>query len=201
MKLLSLALPFLAVSSCLSLHSGGRLGEKKRAAFTSSRPQGTDIWRPDHRQRQLPHGHPAKHSSSSRGHYSDVATRKLKEWRRRVSGEAQTLPPMDPPDDVDMEEEAGHLNDHYGSMDSEEESTTPTESKQLPWGFELSDIAPDPAVKYGELENGIRYVVLPNSNPPGQMEINLHLKVGSFYETDEEFGMSHYLEHMVRGVR
>ena len=34
------------------------------------------------------------------------------------------------------------------------------------WPQEGCDVAPDPAAVYGRLENGLRYVLLPNAEPP-----------------------------------
>jgi zinc protease len=109
---------------------------------------------------------------------SKVSRRRLPKHvfkERRLSGE----PPMDP------------------FVDGGDASTEEVESKQGPWSFELSDIPLDPTITYGELENGIRYYVLPNSEPPGQMELRLHIDAGANFETDEEDGMAHYLEHMM----
>ena len=77
------------------------------------------------------------------------------------------------------------------------ESSETVESKQGPWPFELSDIPLDPLITYGELGNGLRYYIMPNSEPPGQMDLRLHIDAGANFEKDEEDGLAHFLEHMM----
>jgi zinc protease len=48
----------------------------------------------------------------------------------------------------------------------------------------------------GELANGLRYIVVKHSNPPGRVNIWLHVNSGSLNETDKQRGIAHYLEHM-----
>ena len=43
-----------------------------------------------------------------------------------------------------------------------------------PWAHEASDIAPDPAVRFGALPNGMRYALLKNQLPPGAVSIRAH---------------------------
>ena len=64
------------------------------------------------------------------------------------------------------------------------------------WPHDDSDIKPDPKVVFGQLENGLRYVVLPNAEPPGRASIRLYMDVGSIMEEDDQQGMAHFLEHM-----
>lgn len=54
----------------------------------------------------------------------------------------------------------------------------------------------DPALVTGELDNGLRYIVMPHSNPPGRAQIYLHVSTGSLNETDRQRGIAHFLEHM-----
>ena len=70
-------------------------------------------------------------------------------------------------------------------------------SKQPPWPHERSDIPLDPSITYGELENGMRYIIMPNSEPPGRLAIRLHVDAGANMELDNERGMAHFLEHMM----
>lgn len=65
------------------------------------------------------------------------------------------------------------------------------------WGHENSDLAVDPKLQLGELENGLRYAILPNAEPPGRMSIRLHVAVGSLMEEENERGLAHFVEHMV----
>jgi len=55
---------------------------------------------------------------------------------------------------------------------------------------------PDPAVKWGVLENGLRYGIMPHSEPPGRASLRLLVEAGSLMEKETERGIAHYLEHM-----
>lgn len=64
------------------------------------------------------------------------------------------------------------------------------------WPHDVSDIAPDPTVTYGQLPNGVRYIIMPNSEPPGQVSMRFAVDSGSLHETDDQRGLAHFLEHM-----
>ncbi len=64
------------------------------------------------------------------------------------------------------------------------------------WAHEGSDLAPDPAATWGSLPNGLRYVVLPNAEPPGRASLRLFVDAGSLMEEDDQQGLAHFLEHM-----
>ncbi|MBP9234733.1 MAG: insulinase family protein, partial [Hyphomonadaceae bacterium] len=64
------------------------------------------------------------------------------------------------------------------------------------WAFEASDIAPDPAVRFGALANGMRYALLKNQLPPGAVSIRLSVDFGSLEEAENEKGLAHFIEHM-----
>lgn len=64
------------------------------------------------------------------------------------------------------------------------------------WAFETSDIEPDPAFRFGRLENGMRYIVRQNSRPEGTALVRLHIGSGSLSEAEAERGLAHFLEHM-----
>lgn len=64
------------------------------------------------------------------------------------------------------------------------------------WPQDKSDLKPDPKATFGSLENGVRYVILPNEEPPGRASIRIYMDVGSLMEEDDQQGMAHYLEHM-----
>jgi zinc protease len=65
------------------------------------------------------------------------------------------------------------------------------------WPQEKSDIAPDPSAVFGTLDNGMRYMILPNSEPPNRLSLRLHISAGSLMEEDDQRGLAHFLEHMV----
>ena len=64
------------------------------------------------------------------------------------------------------------------------------------WLFEGSDIPPDPAWHFGKLPNGLRYAVRRNGVPPGQVSIRVRIDAGSLYETDDQQGFAHLIEHL-----
>lgn len=74
---------------------------------------------------------------------------------------------------------------------------TVTEAAATPWLYRGSDVPQDPAWKFGELQNGLRYAVRRNQVPPGQVSIRVLMDVGSLHERPEESGFAHLLEHMV----
>ena len=59
-----------------------------------------------------------------------------------------------------------------------------------------SDIKPDPNVTFGRLDNGVRYAVLPNTEPKGRASLRLLVNAGSLNEKDDQQGLAHFLEHM-----
>ncbi len=64
------------------------------------------------------------------------------------------------------------------------------------WPQDASDLKADANATFGKLTNGVRYVILPNQEPPGRASIRLYMDVGSLMEEDDQQGMAHYLEHM-----
>ncbi|PWE18044.1 insulinase family protein [Marinicauda salina] len=64
------------------------------------------------------------------------------------------------------------------------------------WAHEASDIPADEAVRYGVLDNGMRYAIVENDTPSGTAALRLVLNVGSFAETDAQRGLAHFIEHM-----
>ncbi len=67
---------------------------------------------------------------------------------------------------------------------------------QPTWAFEESDLPVDPAFRFGQLENGMRYIIRQNATPPGQGEVRLYVDAGSLSEQDDELGYAHFIEHM-----
>ena len=65
------------------------------------------------------------------------------------------------------------------------------------WAHEKSDLTPDPALTFGRLDNGFRYVLMRNQEPKGRAGIYLNVQAGSLYEAEEQRGLAHFLEHMV----
>ena len=65
------------------------------------------------------------------------------------------------------------------------------------WPHEKSDLAADPAVAYGRLDNDMRYVIMKNDLPKNRVALHLNIQAGSIHEDEEERGYAHFLEHML----
>ncbi|HUT43195.1 MAG TPA: insulinase family protein, partial [Desulfobacterales bacterium] len=69
---------------------------------------------------------------------------------------------------------------------------------QMPcWPHEKSDLYPDPALLFGKLPNGFRYVLMENHEPKARVSMHLNIQTGSMNEADHEQGLAHFLEHML----
>ena len=64
------------------------------------------------------------------------------------------------------------------------------------WPQSYADLPPDPAMRFGTLPNGLRYVIMKNATPGGQASLRLRIDAGSMQETDAQQGLAHFLEHM-----
>ncbi|MEM9282991.1 MAG: insulinase family protein [Verrucomicrobiota bacterium] len=69
-------------------------------------------------------------------------------------------------------------------------------SDPIPLPHEDSDIPTDPAVTWGHLENGLRFAILPNEEPPDRVSMRLFVDAGSLMEADNQQGLAHFIEHM-----
>lgn len=78
------------------------------------------------------------------------------------------------------------------ALRSEKATTRPSE----PWPQSQSDLTPDPNVRFGTLPNGLRYAILPNKLPAGQVSFRLRIDAGSLQESDQQQGVAHFIEHM-----
>ncbi len=59
-----------------------------------------------------------------------------------------------------------------------------------------TDLPADPAVRFGHLENGLRYAVMANPEPRDRVALRLLVEAGSLHEVEEQRGLAHFLEHM-----
>jgi len=57
-------------------------------------------------------------------------------------------------------------------------------------------IAGEKGLVVGQLENGLRYVILPNKLPPQRFEAHLEIHAGSVDEKEDEQGVAHLVEHV-----
>lgn len=64
------------------------------------------------------------------------------------------------------------------------------------WGYDSSDLQPDPAIRFGVLPNGMRYAIRHNETPASTAVMRLMIDVGSTAEADDERGLAHFIEHM-----
>lgn len=64
------------------------------------------------------------------------------------------------------------------------------------WPHEVSDLKPDPGIKFGVLSNGMRYAIMRNVQPAGAVSMKLRFASGSLQEKDDQRGLAHFLEHM-----
>jgi zinc protease len=70
------------------------------------------------------------------------------------------------------------------------------------WAKDRSDLPSDPDYTLGQLPNGMRYLILPNKNPPSQIAMRLVINAGSMQERAGEEGVAHFLEHLAfRGTK
>ncbi len=64
------------------------------------------------------------------------------------------------------------------------------------WPHDASDVPADENVRFGVLDNGMRYAIMPNATPSGTASLRLVLNAGSMVETEDQLGVAHFLEHM-----
>jgi zinc protease len=61
----------------------------------------------------------------------------------------------------------------------------------------LDQVLPvDPAVRTGQLANGLRYYIRRNARPASRVALRLAVNVGSIHEENDQRGLAHFLEHM-----
>lgn len=68
------------------------------------------------------------------------------------------------------------------------------------WAHEMPRaMAPDAGVRWGRLDNGFRYALLPHKGVPGRVTLQLVVLAGSIDERPTELGIAHYIEHLAFG--
>jgi len=65
------------------------------------------------------------------------------------------------------------------------------------WPQDISDLQPDPKIRFGSLENGFRYAIMENHEPKNRAGLYLDVQAGSLNEKEEQRGLAHFLEHML----
>ncbi|MDR3512339.1 MAG: insulinase family protein [Caulobacteraceae bacterium] len=64
------------------------------------------------------------------------------------------------------------------------------------WSQDGGDLPADPAVRFGTLPNGMRYAIMRNATPQGEVSIRFRIDAGSLMETEAQAGLAHMVEHM-----
>jgi len=59
-----------------------------------------------------------------------------------------------------------------------------------------TELATDPNVRIGELNNGLVYYIRQNKKPEKRVELRLVVNAGSILENDDQQGLAHFTEHM-----
>src|SRR6185312_2121467 len=78
----------------------------------------------------------------------------------------------------------------------EDVSGAPRARAASEWPQVRSDLKADPSIRFGALPNGMRYAIMRNTTPPGQVSMRLNFDIGSLMERDDQQGLAHFLEHM-----
>ncbi|MEM0910974.1 MAG: insulinase family protein [Pseudomonadota bacterium] len=82
-------------------------------------------------------------------------------------------------------------------MSQKSADTAPTIAKEaFVFAHEASDIPPDPRVKYGVLDNGMRYAIVENDTPKEKVALRLIFNAGTLAEAEDQQEVAHFLEHM-----
>jgi zinc protease len=76
------------------------------------------------------------------------------------------------------------------------QQTAPAPTTTTPWGHVVSDVAPDPSIRFGVLPNGMKYAIQQNATPKNSAVLRMQVNVGSLAEVENERGLAHFLEHM-----
>ncbi|KAL8236008.1 hypothetical protein R6Q59_017089 [Mikania micrantha] len=63
-------------------------------------------------------------------------------------------------------------------------------------GFLSAKLPSHPKLFRGQLENGLRYLILPNKVPQNRFEAHMEIHAGSIDEEDDEQGIAHMIEHV-----
>ncbi|MDC0887147.1 insulinase family protein [Altererythrobacter sp.] len=64
------------------------------------------------------------------------------------------------------------------------------------WAYEEGDLQAEDGYVFGQLENGMRYVIRQNSKPEGTALVRMEIAGGRLAEGDNERGFAHFIEHM-----
>lgn len=82
-------------------------------------------------------------------------------------------------------------------MAAQEASNAASAVDRVPtWPFENSDLPVDQDYVFGQLDNGLRYILRSNATPEGTALVRMRIGSGSLAERANQRGLAHFLEHM-----
>jgi zinc protease len=70
------------------------------------------------------------------------------------------------------------------------------ETRAPEWPPVAAGVERDPAYVFGQLSNGLRYIIRRNATPQGTALVRMRIGSGSLEEREHERGLAHFLEHM-----
>ncbi|MBB3611926.1 insulinase family protein [Rhizobium sp. BK602] len=70
------------------------------------------------------------------------------------------------------------------------------ESSAPGWPQAVSDLPAESGIRFGTMPNGMRFAIMHNATPAGQVAIRFRIGTGSLQENDDQQGLAHFLEHM-----
>jgi zinc protease len=72
----------------------------------------------------------------------------------------------------------------------------PSGAPAVAFAHESSDLPVDPTIRWGHLDNGLRYAVRANREPKGRASLRFAVRAGSLHESEDQRGLAHFLEHL-----
>ncbi|KAJ0932348.1 putative processing peptidase [Helianthus annuus] len=87
-----------------------------------------------------------------------------------------------------------------GVLEQQSSDNFMVDSENSEWqelqGFLSAQLPSHPKLFRGQLENGLRYLILPNKVPQNRFEAHMEIHAGSIDEEDDEQGIAHMIEHV-----
>jgi zinc protease len=83
------------------------------------------------------------------------------------------------------------------SVRAEGDPALADQAARAAWGFDRSNLAPHPNVRFGVLANGMRYALMRNAHPAAALSVRMRIDIGAAAEGEREQGYVHLLEHLI----
>ncbi|XP_076939981.1 stromal processing peptidase, chloroplastic-like [Bidens hawaiensis] len=87
-----------------------------------------------------------------------------------------------------------------GLLEQQSSDNFMVDSENSQWqelqAFLSAQLPSHPKLFRGQLENGLRYLILPNKVPQNRFEAHMEIHAGSIDEEDDEQGIAHMIEHV-----